>query len=103
MRKSEFEVNNYKNSKVSFCQGDITKFNVYAIVNLSNKILIGGGGIDGAFHEDAGPGLLGECQKLNGCETDECKVTLGYKLLAKYVFHTVRPRDTSDYNLKDCS
>ena len=38
---------------------------------------------------------------LNGCETGDRKVTLGYKLLANYVFHTVRPRDKND-RLKDC-
>ena len=58
-----------------------------------NKTLIGAGGIGGAIHEAAGPGLLDECQKLNGCETGDCKVTLGYQLPAKYVFHTVRIRD----------
>ena len=40
--------------------------------------------------------------KLNGCESSECKVTLGYKLPAKYVFHTTRPRDKNDYMLSDC-
>ena len=47
------------------------------------------------------PGLLDECQKLSGCETGECEVTLGYKLPAKYVFHTVRLRDKNDYKLND--
>ena len=53
--------------------------------------------IDGAIHEAARPGLLDECQKLNGCETGECKVTLAYKLTAKHVFHTVIPRDNFSF------
>ena len=70
---------------MSLCQGDITKLNVDVIVNSVNKTLIGGRGIDGAIHEAVGPGLIDECQKLNGCETGECKVTFGYKLPAKCV------------------
>ena len=95
----EFEVNNDINFKVSLCQGDTTKVNVDAIVNLVNNTLIGGGGIGEAIQEAVGPGLLDECQKLNGCETGECKVTLGSKLPAKYVFHIVRLRDKNDYKL----
>ena len=53
--------------------------------------------IDGAIHEAARPGLLDECQKLNGCETGECKATLGYKFPAKHVFHTVRPGDNFSF------
>ena len=80
------------NSKVSLCQGDITKLNVDAILNSVNKTLIGGGPVNGVIHEAAGPGLIDECQKLNDYETGECKVTLGYKLPAKYVFHTLNLR-----------
>ena len=68
MQKLEFEVSNDINSQVSLCQGDITKLNVDAMVNSLDETLIGGGGIDGAIHEGAGPGLLDECQKLSGCE-----------------------------------
>ena len=100
-QKLKFEVNNDINSKVSLCQGDITKLNVDVIVNSVNKILIGEGNIDGAIYEAAGPGLIGECQKLNGCETGECKVALCYKLPAKYVFHTVRLRYINGYKLND--
>ena len=53
--------------------------------------------IDEAIHEGAGPGLVDECQKLNVCETGECKVTLGHKLPAKYVFYAVRLRDKNDF------
>ena len=90
------------NSKVSLCQGDITKINVDAIVNATSETLIHGGGIDGAIHEAAGPGLLHECQKLNACKTGDCKVTSGYKLPANYLFHTVTPKDKNDIKLKDC-
>ena len=85
VQKLEFEVNSSINLKVSPCQGDITKLNVDAIVNSVIKTLTGGGSIRGAIRKAAGPGLLDECQKLNGCKTGECKVTLGYKLPAKYV------------------
>ena len=83
----EFEVKNDINSKVSLYQGDITKINVDAIVNSVNKTLIRGGHVNGAIHEAALPGLIDECQKLNGCESGERKVTLDYKLPVKYVFY----------------
>ena len=97
----EFEVNNEVNVKVSLCQGDVTKLNVNVIVNSVNKTLAVGGDIDGAIHEAVGPGLVDECQKLNVCETGECKVNLDHKLPAKYLFHTVRLRDKNDYKLND--
>ena len=67
-------------------------------MNSVNKTLIGGvgGNIDGSIHETTRSGLLDEFQKLNGCGTGKCKVTLGYKLPAKYLFHTVRLKDKSD-------
>ena len=86
MQKLEFEVSNDINSKVSLCQEDITKLNVDVIVNSVNKTLNGGGGIDGAI-QSCRVGLIDECQKLNGCETGECKVTLGCKVPAKYVLY----------------
>ena len=73
-------------------RGDITKVKADAIVNAANVTLLGGGGVDGAIHDAAGPGLYWYFHDLGcTCQPGEAIESPGFDLPAKHIIHTVGP------------
>jgi O-acetyl-ADP-ribose deacetylase (regulator of RNase III) len=77
--------------RLEIVRGDITRLPVDAIVNAANEALAPGGGVCGAIHAAAGPGLAAECAALGGCPTGDARLTGGHALPARHVVHAVGP------------
>jgi O-acetyl-ADP-ribose deacetylase (regulator of RNase III) len=88
---------NFLSGRVAVKVGDITQESVDAIVNAANGSLMGGGGVDGAIHRAGGPEIKAACAEIRrsrypqGLPTGQAVITLGGKLPAKHVIHTVGP------------
>jgi O-acetyl-ADP-ribose deacetylase (regulator of RNase III) len=83
------------NAALELVMGDITDESTDAIVNAANSSLLGGGGVDGAIHNAAGPSLLDECKRIRKqrgtLAAGQAVTTSGANLKARYVIHTVGP------------
>ena len=81
---------------IELMQGDITTVPVDAIANAANSALAGGGGVDGAIHEEGGPAIMSELKairaKTGGCPAGSAVATSAGDLPARLVFHAVGPR-----------
>lgn len=88
-------------------QGDITaQEDIEAIVNAANARLETGGGVAGAIHKAAGPGLAEECRPMAPIEPGEAVLSSGHALPNPYVIHCLGPvygkDEPSDRLLADC-
>jgi len=79
--------------RLQLAKGDITHERVDCIANAANEALRGGGGVDGAIHRAAGPGMLAELRRRypDGTPTGTAVATEAYDLPARWVLHAVGP------------
>jgi O-acetyl-ADP-ribose deacetylase (regulator of RNase III) len=78
--------------EIECVQGDITSQpDITAIVNAANAELRTGGGVAGAIHSAAGPGLEEECRPLAPISPGEAVITGGHELSNDYVIHALGP------------
>ena len=96
-----------QNLEIEVSKGDIANQPDFeAVVNAANAQLTTGGGVAGAIHSAAGPGLYEECKPLAPISPGEAVITGAHKLPNKYVIHCLGPvygRDNpADKHLGNC-
>ncbi len=81
------------NTTIEIVRGSVLEQGVDAIVNAANTLMRGGGGVDGAIHQGAGPKLLLELQSRapKGAATGSVVVTQGHELPQRFILHTPGP------------
>ncbi|MFB6307653.1 MAG: macro domain-containing protein [Flavobacteriales bacterium] len=80
------------NIDIELISGDITKQEgIEAVVNAANAQLKSGGGVAGAIHKAAGPGLEEECSEFAPIDPGQAVETTAHKLPNEYVIHCLGP------------
>ena len=80
------------NTTIEIIRGDIaSQPDMQAIVNAANAHLLNGGGVAGAIHRAAGPGLEKECRPMGPIRPGEAVISGGHNLPNKYVIHCLGP------------
>lgn len=97
----------FEGIRLECIQGDITaQEGIDAVANAANAQLMPGGGVAGAIHRAAGPGLAEECRALAPIRPGEAVITSGHSLPNPYVIHCLGPvygiDEPSDGLLADC-
>ena len=82
-------------TRLELIHGDIMDAEVDAIVNPTDLVLSGGGGLDFVIRQAAGGEVDRACEEIlenrGGCQTGEAVITSAGNLSAKYIIHTVGP------------
>jgi O-acetyl-ADP-ribose deacetylase (regulator of RNase III) len=78
--------------RIELVEGDITRQEgLDAVVNAANAALMPGGGVAGAIHRAAGPGLAEECRALAPITPGQCVITGAHALPNQWVLHCLGP------------
>lgn len=81
-----------RSATVECVTGDIVRQpDIDAVVNAANAALMSGGGVAGAIHRAAGPGLARECRPLAPIRPGEAVITGGHELPNRWVIHCLGP------------